>query len=101
MTADSLTSVRELDSRWSNGIQVRLLWRQLDGQLFVAVVDTGSGESFRIDLREGDRPLDIFQHPFAYAADHRIRHELPRTLEVIGEDGDSGERAGPPAWPLF
>jgi hypothetical protein len=99
MTADSLTSVRELDSRWTNGIEVRLLWRQLDGRLFVAVVDRRSGESFRIDLREGDRPLDIFQHPFAYAADQRRRRDLPRTLEVVGEPVDSGD--GPPSWPLF
>jgi len=87
MTVDSLTSVRELDCRWTNGIQVRLLWRQVDGRLSVAVVDTRSGESFRIDVRDGQRPLDVFQHPFAYAAYHRSDGDSASTLEVDGLGG--------------
>jgi hypothetical protein len=63
MTVDSLISVRELDSRWTNGIQVRLLWCQCDGRLAVAVADTRSGESFRIDIHEGERPIDVFHIP--------------------------------------
>jgi hypothetical protein len=68
MTAESLTSVRELDCRWTNGIQVRLLWREFDGRVSVAVVDTRSRDSFRLDVPDGERPLDVFYHPFAYAA---------------------------------
>jgi hypothetical protein len=61
--SDPPTSVRELDRRWTTGIQVRLLWCQLDGRLSVAVLDKRSGESFRIDVRQGERPLDVFHHP--------------------------------------
>jgi len=53
MTADDLTSARELDCRWTNRIQVRLLWRQLDGRLAVAVLDTAYS---RVDGDFGDRP---------------------------------------------
>jgi hypothetical protein len=40
MTAETLTSIRELDSRVSGGIQVRLLWCKHDGRLWVPVIDT-------------------------------------------------------------
>jgi hypothetical protein len=33
----------------------------------VAVNDAKTEESFTIEVREGDRPMDVFQHPFAYA----------------------------------
>ena len=83
MTPDSLTCVRELDCRWTNGIQVRLLWCQVERRLSVAVVDTRSGESFRIDLRDGERPMDVFNHPFAYAARRRT-HWDSRPFELGG-----------------
>jgi hypothetical protein len=81
MTADSLTSIRELDCRWTNGIQVRLLWCQCDGRVSVAVMDTRSRESFRIDVPDGKRPLDVFHHPFAYAAHQRVDRDLGDRLE--------------------
>ena len=34
----------------------------------VAVLDTKSGEAFQIEVHAGERALDVFQHPFAYAA---------------------------------
>lgn len=96
MTADSLTSVRELDCRWMNGIQVRLLWCQCDGRVSVAVMDTRSGESFRYDVAEGERPLDVFYHPFAYATHRHVDRDVGDGLEVaIGprrRDNESGAR---------
>ncbi|HUO75271.1 MAG TPA: hypothetical protein VMU39_31215 [Solirubrobacteraceae bacterium] len=68
MTVESLTSVRELDGRLTCGVQVRLLWRPVDGRLWVAVVDTRTGETFRIRVHEDEQPLDVFNHPYAYAA---------------------------------
>jgi hypothetical protein len=77
MTVDSLISIREVDSRLTAGLQVRLLWSQVDGRLWVAVLDTRSGETFRVEVRENECPLDVFNHPYAYAADQRIDVCLP------------------------
>lgn len=62
------TVARELDSRCSDGIEVRLLWRERDGQVLVEVNDTKTGEVFELPVRDGDRALDVFRHPYAYAA---------------------------------
>jgi hypothetical protein len=58
---------RELDSRTSDGMQVRLLWRPLDNNVSVAVNDARTGEAFQVDVRPGQRALDVFHHPYAYA----------------------------------
>jgi hypothetical protein len=62
--------MRELDSRVNDGIQVRLLWSPDDDGVAVAVLDTKSGDCFTIDVRDGQNPLDVFRHPYAYAARH-------------------------------
>jgi hypothetical protein len=67
MTPETLTSVRELDSRVSDGIQVKLLWCECDGRLWVTVVDEKSRDAFCVEVREHDRPLEVFHHPFAHA----------------------------------
>ena len=87
MTADSFT-VRELDTRWTNGIHVRLLWCQHDGRVSVAVADTRSGESFRVDARDGERPLDVFRHPFAYAPPQHVDRACVSRLEAGSENDD-------------
>jgi hypothetical protein len=68
MTAETATLIRELDRRVSDGIEVRLLWRPYDEAVLVAVSDARTDESFAIEVREGEKPLDVFKHPFAYAA---------------------------------
>ncbi len=75
-----MVSTRELDTRTNDGIQIRLLWCEGDGRLSVTVLDTKTGASFSLDVREGERPLDVFHHPYAYAAHHDIntRPECPR-----------------------
>jgi hypothetical protein len=59
---------RELDSRAGDGIEVRLLWHPQDGHLSVAVDDSKTGEAFEVKVRQGERPLEVFHHPYAYAA---------------------------------
>jgi hypothetical protein len=59
---------RELDSRTSDGIHVRLLWHPAEDRVSVAVNDTRTSETFELPVRERDRALDVFRHPFAYAA---------------------------------
>ena len=76
MTATTTQLMRELDRRTSDGIDVRLLWRQVDGRVHVAVSDTKTGESFTVEVREGENALKVFHHPYAYADRH-----LPASAE--------------------
>jgi hypothetical protein len=60
--------IRELHHRDEDGVDVRLLWSEGDGAVSVAVFDSTTGDAFTVDVRDGDRALDVFAHPFAYAA---------------------------------
>jgi hypothetical protein len=60
--------IRELDSRISDGIYVRLLWHIDNGRVSVTVDDAKTGEAFELPVREGERALEVFRHPYAYAA---------------------------------
>jgi len=64
---------RELDSRLSDGIHVRLLWHPADGHMSVAVDDRKTGEAFELPVGDGDRASDVYHHPYAYAARRRHR----------------------------
>jgi hypothetical protein len=64
--------LQELDHRSNDRIDVWLLWRESDNQVFVSVADEKTGDTFTIELREGEKPLDVFHHPYAYAAFHGI-----------------------------
>ncbi len=78
MTAQQLTNLRELDSRTSGGLVVRLLWREHDDQLFVTVWDSQDEEAFTIELCAGENPREVFRHPFSYGAGRMtIASELP------------------------
>jgi hypothetical protein len=59
--------VRELNSRVGDGLQVQLLWCEADDLVFVRVEDQRTGEGFSIPVRQGQSPIDVFNHPFAYA----------------------------------
>ena len=59
--------LRELDHRTSDGIDVRLLWNQHENRVYVTVNDAKTEEAFTIEVRESERAMDVFQHPFAYA----------------------------------
>jgi hypothetical protein len=67
MTATTTHPIRELDHRYSDGIDVRLLWNQRENRVFVTVNDAKTEEAFTIEVRDGERAMDVFQHPFAYA----------------------------------
>lgn len=80
---------RELDSRVSDGIHVRLLWHPTDSHLSVAVRDTRTGQGFELAVGEGERARDVFHHPYAYAAGRRA----PATPSGPAADGAVGVRA--------
>jgi hypothetical protein len=65
---DPTHRARELDSRSSDGISVRLLWYPSQQRVSVAVTDTKTGDEFELPVRDGAHALDVFQHPYAYAA---------------------------------
>ena len=73
MNATHITALRELTSRTANGVHVRLLWAQPEGSCSVAVTDITTAEAFQIEARAGERALDVFHHPYAYAAWHGVR----------------------------
>ena len=64
-TTHSTPTLRELDHRVSDGIDVRLLWRPHDNRALVAVADHKTGESFTIEVGADQRALDVFHHPYA------------------------------------
>jgi hypothetical protein len=73
MTAELLTSMREVNSRTSDGIHVRMLWCEGDGRVFVAVNDHKTGQAFSVEVPERERALEVFHHPFAYAQEPSLR----------------------------
>jgi hypothetical protein len=72
MATSAATERRELAHRTGNGIEVTLLWSKSTSTVTIAVVDTHSGEELEFDV-DGSRALDAFNHPYAYAATHRVR----------------------------
>ena len=64
MTDSTLT---ELHHRSADGIEVSLLWSSVTNALTVAVEDSSSGQSFVLPA-PAEKALDVFEHPFAYAA---------------------------------
>jgi hypothetical protein len=57
----------ELDHRSNDGIDVSLLWNRAGGELVVLLTDAKSDEVLELDAAP-DRALDVFNHPYAYAA---------------------------------
>lgn len=59
---------QDLDFRAVDGIEVTLLWEKTLGRVWVGVRNHTSGEHFEVEVRESDNALDVFRHPYAYAA---------------------------------
>jgi hypothetical protein len=57
----------ELDHRSNDGIDVSLLWNRSDGELVVLLCDTKADEVLELEAAP-ERALDVFHHPYAYAA---------------------------------
>jgi hypothetical protein len=63
-------TLRELDRRSNDRLEVSLFWREHDDRALVVVDDEKTGARFTIEVRDDERALDVFHHPYAYAA-HR------------------------------
>lgn len=78
-------TLRELDHRTNDRIDVWLLWRESDNAVLVSVADEKTGDRFTIQVRAGERPLDVFHHPYAYAAWHGVEvSAAPRSSLPVG-----------------
>jgi hypothetical protein len=68
---------KELAHRRNDGLDVRLLWEPGTDRVSVALMDARTGDGFEVTVASGERPLDVFHHPFAYAA---VRHAAKQRL---------------------
>ena len=98
--ATSKSTVRELDCRTNDRIEVRLLWNSLNDSVSVSVDDRRSGESFEFDVAPA-HALDAFRHPFAHAGNdydprsHRPEHQPddPGRAAAAAQPRPSGSHA--------
>jgi hypothetical protein len=60
------TLFRELDYCANDGLEVALLWSEVENRLAVSVSDDRSGEAFVLDV-ESHNALDVYHHPYAHA----------------------------------
>jgi hypothetical protein len=64
-----LASRRELDARDGDGYDVRLWWDPASGRVAVTVAHAATGLELELLVRDGQAPLEVFRHPFAYAGE--------------------------------
>jgi hypothetical protein len=72
MTDQYLETMRELHSRHRDGVHVRLLWHEADNRVAVSVVDANTGDAVAVEVGLQDNALDVFNHPYTYAASRGI-----------------------------
>jgi hypothetical protein len=64
-------TARELDSRRSGTTEVALVWSKRRHCAAVTITDDATGEIVELVARPGDDPLELYEHPWAYAARRR------------------------------
>ena len=57
-----------LAERKNAGIQVALVWAEDTDAVAVLVRDESTHDQFELSVESGANALDIFEHPYAYAA---------------------------------
>jgi hypothetical protein len=65
----------ELASRECAGLLVTLLWSEAADFFAVSVFDAGTGDAFELVV-EDRNPLDVYYHPYAYAALRGVEYRL-------------------------
>jgi hypothetical protein len=78
MTESARATIHELHSRVNDGIHVRLMWEPDDDHLWVTVTDTKRREQFGVEVRDRSLALDVFHHPYAYAAHYGTQTNTTR-----------------------
>jgi len=79
MTATQFSDrpLRELAYRANDGLEVTLFWQPVTDELKVCVCDQKHGGYFEI-RPEPDQALDVFYHPYSYAAHCDVHYEDER-----------------------
>jgi hypothetical protein len=70
----------ELAHRESGSTHIALLWSKEDATLTVSVVGSSPDDSFELEVPEATA-LDVFYHPYAYAALRRAASDSPEQEE--------------------
>jgi len=65
---------RELAHRAGDGVEVVLFWHEIADELMVTVSDERTGSYFELAAAP-DQALDVFNHPYAYAASNGVPYE--------------------------
>lgn len=71
---DSMQPPRELAHRVNDGVEIVLFWNEATDELTVYVSDERSRAYFELAARR-DQALDVFYHPYAYAASMGIPYD--------------------------
>jgi hypothetical protein len=79
-TEATIEQLEELAHRAADGIEISLVWRRASDSLTVDVHDLRSGLSFSLDA-DPPEALDVFYHPFAYAAFRGVEYRRPPLAE--------------------
>ncbi len=69
-------TLKELDYRAGDGIEVSLLWSPESGQLAVVVSDMGRNEEFAMEV-DPTEAMEVFRHPYAYVSNRRLEFHRP------------------------
>ena len=80
MTVTTHTPPIELDHRTHDGVEVSLLWQPDNDVVVVEVRDARAGDAFQLVV-DAEEALDVFRHPFAYAAFRGVPLPTPRARE--------------------
>lgn len=65
-----------LAERKNAGIHVTLLWAKDTNSVAVLVHDDSTDDQFELSVEPGANALDIFEHPYAYAAWRGVDYRL-------------------------
>jgi len=73
----AMGDARELAHRAGGGLAVTLLWLRSTNRLVVSVVDEKTRDTFEM-FADAANALDVYYHPFAYAAQTGIDYRTRR-----------------------
>ena len=66
-------ATRELAQRLTGTLEVVLLWHTDTDRLCVRIRDASGGDHFQLEVAPAEA-MDVFDHPYAYAAARGIRY---------------------------
>jgi hypothetical protein len=83
-TTDSPTTLRELDARTNDGLDIRLLWRAHDDVVLLQVDDAELQLRLVVPVPPDDA-MFAFHHPFAFAETAKASQQVvPRRDPLTG-----------------